>query len=135
MAGKGFALAATILDGVLQSDGVLDLEPAYVQELVRLTHEAGGLWIADEVQGGHGRTGEAMWSFARFGIEPDFVTLGKPMGNGQPVGAVITRRELVERFAARHGVLLDLRWQPGLDGGLASPCWTCSRTSGSCRGS
>jgi 4-aminobutyrate aminotransferase-like enzyme len=41
----------------------------------------------------------AMWSFQRFGIEPDFVTLGKPMGNGQPVGAVITRRELVERFA------------------------------------
>ena len=78
---------------------MLDLEPAQVQELVRLTHDAGGLWIADEVQGGHGRTGEAMWSFERFGITPDFVTLGKPMGNGQPVGAVITRRELVEEFA------------------------------------
>ena len=97
--GKGIAPAATILDGVLQSDGVLDLDPAYVQELVRLTHAAGGLWIADEVQGGHGRTGEAMWSFERFGIDPDFVTLGKPMGNGQPVGAVITRRELAESFA------------------------------------
>ena len=97
---RGVAPAATILDGVLQSDGVYDLEPAYVQELVRRTHAAGGLWIADEVQGGHGRTGAAMWSFQRFGIEPDFVTLGKPMGNGQPVGAVITRRELVERFAA-----------------------------------
>ena len=99
LSSKGIAPAAAILDGVLQSDGVLDLDPAYVQELVRLTHAAGGLWIADEVQGGHGRTGEAMWSFERFGIEPDFVTLGKPMGNGQPVGAVITRRELVERFA------------------------------------
>jgi 4-aminobutyrate aminotransferase-like enzyme/Ser/Thr protein kinase RdoA (MazF antagonist) len=98
LSARGFGLAATILDGVLQSDGVLDLEPAYVQELVRLTHEAGGLWIADEVQGGHGRTGEAMWSFQRFGITPDFVTLGKPMGNGQPVGAVITRRDLVEGF-------------------------------------
>ena len=96
---KGFAPAAAILDGVLQSDGVLDLDPAHVQELVRITHAAGGLWIADEVQGGHGRTGEAMWSFERFGITPDFVTLGKPMGNGQPVGAVITRRELVESFA------------------------------------
>jgi 4-aminobutyrate aminotransferase-like enzyme len=40
-----------------------------------------------------------MWSFQRFGIVPDFVTLGKPMGNGQPVGAVITRRDLLERFA------------------------------------
>jgi 4-aminobutyrate aminotransferase-like enzyme/Ser/Thr protein kinase RdoA (MazF antagonist) len=99
LSAKGVAPAAAIVDGVLQSDGVLDLEPAYVQELVRRTHAAGGLWIADEVQGGHGRTGEAMWSFERFGITPDFVTLGKPMGNGQPVGAVITRRELVESFA------------------------------------
>jgi 4-aminobutyrate aminotransferase-like enzyme/Ser/Thr protein kinase RdoA (MazF antagonist) len=98
---KGIAPAAAILDGVLQSDGVHDLDPAYVQELVRLTRAAGGLWIADEVQGGHGRSGSAMWSFERFGIEPDFVTLGKPMGNGQPIGAVITRRELVERFAAK----------------------------------
>lgn len=98
LSAKGFGLSATILDGVLQSDGVLDLEPEYVQDLVRITHDAGGLWIADEVQGGHGRTGEAMWSFQRFGITPDFVTLGKPMGNGQPVGAVITRRELLESF-------------------------------------
>ncbi|HEX7994748.1 MAG TPA: aminotransferase class III-fold pyridoxal phosphate-dependent enzyme [Streptosporangiaceae bacterium] len=100
LASHGFAPAAAIFDSVLQSDGIYDLEGSYVRELLRLTHEAGGLWIADEVQGGHGRTGESMWSFQRFGIVPDFVTLGKPMGNGQPVGAVITRRELVERFAA-----------------------------------
>ncbi len=66
---------------------------------VAATHAAGGLWIADEVQGGHGRTGEAMWSFERFGIVPDLVTLGKPMGNGHPVGAVITRREIAQAFA------------------------------------
>lgn len=95
---KGLGLAATILDGVLQSDGVLDLDPVHVQELVHLTRQAGGLWIADEVQGGHGRTGEAMWSFQRFGIEPDFVTLGKPMGNGHPVAAVITRREIAAQL-------------------------------------
>jgi 4-aminobutyrate aminotransferase-like enzyme/Ser/Thr protein kinase RdoA (MazF antagonist) len=96
---RGFAPAATILDGVLTSDGFYTLDPAYVAELVRLTRAAGGLWIADEVQGGHGRTGEAMWSFQRFGITPDFVTLGKPMGNGHPVAAVITRREIAARFA------------------------------------
>ncbi len=96
---RGHRLAATILDGVLQSDGVHDLDPADVQAMVRHTHDAGGLWVADEVQGGHGRTGDAMWSFERFGIEPDFVTLGKPMGNGIPVGAVITRRDIAERFA------------------------------------
>ncbi|MGN6677989.1 MAG: aminotransferase class III-fold pyridoxal phosphate-dependent enzyme [Streptosporangiaceae bacterium] len=99
LASHGYAPAAAILDSVLQSDGIYELETPYVRELVRLTHQAGGLWIADEVQGGHGRTGEAMWSFQRFGIVPDFVTLGKPMGNGQPVGAVITRRDLLERFA------------------------------------
>ncbi len=99
LASRGVAPAMTILDGVLQSDGVYDLEPDLVQQLVHLTHAAGGLWVADEVQGGHGRTGEAMWSFERFGIEPDFVTLGKPMGNGHPVAAVITRREIAERFA------------------------------------
>ena len=96
----GVAPAMAILDGTLQSDGVHDLAPAYVQELVALTHAAGGLWVADEVQGGHGRTGEAMWSFQRFGIVPDIVTLGKPMGNGHPVAAVITRRDIAECFAA-----------------------------------
>ena len=100
LAAKGIAPAMAILDGVLQSDGVYDLAPELVQAWVRMTHDAGGLWVADEVQGGHGRTGEAMWSFERFGIEPDVVTLGKPMGNGHPVAAVITRREIAERFAA-----------------------------------
>ena len=96
---KGVEPAATILDAILLSDGVYDVEPTYAQELLALTHAAGALWIADEVQGGHGRTGDAMWSYQRLAIEPDFVTLGKPMGNGQPVGAVITRRGLVEQFA------------------------------------
>ncbi len=96
---KGLPPAAVILDGVMQSDGVQVLSREYVADLVRRTHEAGALWIADEVQGGHGRTGEAMWSFLRFGIDPDFVTLGKPMGNGHPVAAVITRREFLEGFA------------------------------------
>jgi 4-aminobutyrate aminotransferase-like enzyme len=97
--GRGLAPAAVIMDGVLTSDGFADLDPAYVRELVDLTHAAGGLWIADEVQAGHGRTGEAMWSFQRFGIVPDVVTLGKPMGNGHPVAAVITRRPIAQRFA------------------------------------
>jgi 4-aminobutyrate aminotransferase-like enzyme len=97
--GRGLAPAAVIMDGVLTSDGFAELDPAYVRELVDLTHAAGGLWIADEVQAGHGRTGEAMWSFQRFGIVPDVVTLGKPMGNGHPVAAVVTRREIAQRFA------------------------------------
>jgi 4-aminobutyrate aminotransferase-like enzyme/Ser/Thr protein kinase RdoA (MazF antagonist) len=99
--GRGHAPAAAILDGVITSDGIADLEAGYVQDLVRLTHEAGALWIADEVQAGHGRTGEALWSFERFGVVPDFVTLGKPMGNGHPVAAVITQRAIVEQLVGR----------------------------------
>ena len=50
------------------------------------------------MQAGHGRLGEHLWSFVQYGISPDVVTLGKPMGNGYPVAAVVTRRELVERL-------------------------------------
>jgi 4-aminobutyrate aminotransferase-like enzyme len=96
---RGLTPAAAILDGLIMSDRVADLHAGYVQELVRLTRAAGGLWIADEVQAGHGRTGEAMWAFERFGVVPDFVTLGKPMGNGHPVAGVITRREIVRQLA------------------------------------
>jgi 4-aminobutyrate aminotransferase-like enzyme/Ser/Thr protein kinase RdoA (MazF antagonist) len=95
----GHPPAAAILDGVLTSDGIIDLDPTLAGELVRRTHDAGALWIADEVQSGHGRTGAAMWGYQRLGIAPDIVTLGKPMGNGHPVAAIITRRELAERFS------------------------------------
>jgi 4-aminobutyrate aminotransferase-like enzyme/Ser/Thr protein kinase RdoA (MazF antagonist) len=103
---RGLSPAAAILDGLITSDRIADLEAGYVQELVRLTRAAGGLWIADEVQAGHGRTGEAMWAFERFAVVPDFVTLGKPMGNGHPVAAVITRREIVRQLAG-HTILFS----------------------------
>ena len=93
-AARGAAPAAVILDGLVTSDGIADLDPGYVQQLVRLTHDAGALWIDDEVQAGHGRTGEALWCFERFDVTPDFVTLGKAMGNGHPVAAVVTRRDI-----------------------------------------
>jgi 4-aminobutyrate aminotransferase-like enzyme len=95
----GHRPAAAILDAVLTSDGIISLDPTVAAELVTRTHEAGALWIADEVQSGYGRTGVAMWGYQRLGIQPDIVTLGKPMGNGHPVAAVITRRELAERFS------------------------------------
>jgi 4-aminobutyrate aminotransferase-like enzyme/Ser/Thr protein kinase RdoA (MazF antagonist) len=91
-------LAATFLDGALMSDGIYVPETAELRLLVDRTHAAGGLYVADEVQAGHGRCGPELWSFTRHGIAPDVVTLGKPMGNGYPVAAVVTRRELAERF-------------------------------------
>jgi 4-aminobutyrate aminotransferase-like enzyme/Ser/Thr protein kinase RdoA (MazF antagonist) len=91
-------LAATFLDGSLMSDGIYSPGSTELALLVQRTHAAGGLYVADEVQAGHGRFGPELWSFARHGIAPDVVTLGKPMGNGYPVAAVVTRRDLAERF-------------------------------------
>ena len=103
LVGKGYRLAATILDGLLTSDGVAVLEPGYVRDIVRLTRQAGGLYIADEVQAGHGRSGE-MWSYTRSGVQPDVVTLGKPTGNGYPIGVVLTRREVADALVRKTGV-------------------------------
>jgi 4-aminobutyrate aminotransferase-like enzyme/Ser/Thr protein kinase RdoA (MazF antagonist) len=91
-------LAAAFLDGSLMSDGIYTPSADELRLLLERTHAAGGLYVADEVQGGHGRLGPGLWSFERHGIAPDVVTLGKPMGNGYPVAAVVTRRELAERF-------------------------------------
>ena len=96
---EGIRPAAVILDGALTSDGYPVPDPALVRTWAATARSAGALWIADEVQGGHGRTGTGLWSFERFGLVPDLVTLGKPMGNGHPVGAVLTRRDLVRHFA------------------------------------
>jgi 4-aminobutyrate aminotransferase-like enzyme/Ser/Thr protein kinase RdoA (MazF antagonist) len=99
LADREVELAATYLDGGFTSDGILRPSAAEVATIVQHTHAAGGLFVADEVQIGHGRTGEELWSFARDGITPDLVTLGKPMGNGYPVAAVITRTDIAERFS------------------------------------
>jgi 4-aminobutyrate aminotransferase-like enzyme/Ser/Thr protein kinase RdoA (MazF antagonist) len=98
IAGLDGGLAATFIDGSLMSDGIFTPAESELHLLVERTHAAGGLYVADEVQAGHGRVGPELWSFAPHGIAPDVVTLGKPMGNGYPVAALVTRRELAERF-------------------------------------
>jgi 4-aminobutyrate aminotransferase-like enzyme/Ser/Thr protein kinase RdoA (MazF antagonist) len=96
---RGAAPAAVLVDGGFTSDGILAPEADYVRALADRTHDAGALYVADEVQAGHGRTGAHLWSFAAIGVAADIVTMGKPMGNGHPVAAVVTRREITERFA------------------------------------
>jgi 4-aminobutyrate aminotransferase-like enzyme len=91
-------VAATFLDCGLTSDGIWIPAAADVAALVDATHAVGGLFVADEVQAGYGRFGDHLWSFEHYGVTPDIVTLGKPMGNGYPVAAVVTRRDLAERF-------------------------------------
>lgn len=97
---RGVGLAATYVDCAFTSDGIRTPAREELETIVRLTHVGGGLLVADEVQAGHGRTGEHLWAFMQYGIKPDVVTLGKPMGNGYPVAAVIARKEIVDRFAA-----------------------------------
>jgi 4-aminobutyrate aminotransferase-like enzyme/Ser/Thr protein kinase RdoA (MazF antagonist) len=98
---RGGRPAAFYVDPLFTSDGIFAPPPFYLQEAVRRVHNAGCLVVADEVQCGFGRIGSHLWSFAASGITPDFVTLGKPMGNGHPVAAVVTRFEIAKRFASK----------------------------------
>ena len=99
MQADGVRLAAMLVDTIFSSDGVVADPRGFLADAVRKVHEAGGLFIADEVQAGFGRLGEAMWGFARHGIVPDLVTMGKPMGNGHPVAAVVGRAGVFAAFA------------------------------------
>jgi 4-aminobutyrate aminotransferase-like enzyme len=99
----GITFAGLVVDTVFSSDGVFADPAGFLGEALAVVHEAGGLFIADEVQPGFGRTGKGYWCFARHGIEPDIVTLGKPMGNGYPMAGVVTRPELLEAFCAETG--------------------------------
>src|SRR5262249_5818964 len=92
-------LAATFVDSGFTSDGIRTPAPEEMHAIAEATRAAGGLLVADEVQAGHGRLGEHLWAFMSYGVTPDVVTLGKPMGNGYPVAAVVTRRELMARVA------------------------------------
>jgi 4-aminobutyrate aminotransferase-like enzyme len=101
LAARGQAVAAFFVDSAFVSNGILDVPAGYLAAVVAAIRAAGGLIVADEVQAGFGRCGDAFWGFARHGITPDIVTLGKPMGNGYPVGAVVTRPEILQTFTDR----------------------------------
>ncbi len=96
LAEGGHKPAMFIADAGLLTNGVLDAPPGYLQGVYARVRKAGGLCIADEVQSGFGRQGEAMWGFQIHGVVPDIVCMGKPIGNGHPLGAVVTRPEIVQ---------------------------------------
>ena len=98
---RGHSPAALLVDPAFTAEGVVHPPQGYLRELFERWRAAGGLVIADEVQTGFGRLGRALWGFARHGAVPDIVTLGKPMGNGYPIGAVVTRAEIVGALAAQ----------------------------------
>ncbi|MBW6424341.1 aspartate aminotransferase family protein [Rhizobium sp. XQZ8] len=94
----GIKPAMLILDTIFSSDGVIPGQPGFLKAAVDAIRQAGGIFVADEVQPGFGRTGEGMWGFQRHGLVPDLVTIGKPMGNGYPVAGLIARPEVIADF-------------------------------------
>ncbi len=96
LAEGGHKPAMFIADAGFLTNGVLDAPKGYRQGVYDRVRRAGGLAIADEVQTGFGRQGEAMWGFQLHDVVPDIVCLGKPIGNGHPLGAVVTRPEIVQ---------------------------------------
>jgi alanine-glyoxylate transaminase/(R)-3-amino-2-methylpropionate-pyruvate transaminase len=94
-------VAAFIAEPIQGVGGATSGASNYLREAYAIVREHGGLCIADEVQTGFGRTGESYWGFQNFGVVPDIVTMAKGIGNGVPLAAVTTRREIAEALAQR----------------------------------
>ncbi len=94
----GYGVTAVMIDSAFMTNGMLDAPKGYLQAVCGKVRAAGGLFIADEVQSGFGRMGTAMWGHQHHGVVPDFITIGKPAGNGHPIGVVLTRPEILEHF-------------------------------------
>lgn len=101
LARHGIQPAALLVDTVFSSDGVYADPPGFLVPAAQAIRDAGGLFIADEVQPGFARTGSHFWGFQRHGVLPDMVSLGKPMGNGYPVAGLVLRPEVIARFGAK----------------------------------
>jgi 4-aminobutyrate aminotransferase-like enzyme/Ser/Thr protein kinase RdoA (MazF antagonist) len=94
----GHGVAAMFVDGLFTSDGLLGPAAAWTADALQVVQAAGGLYVADEVQAGFGRTGDHLWSWAASDMQPDLVVLGKPMGNGYPVAAVVGSAAVIDSF-------------------------------------
>ncbi len=97
----GIEPAAFIVDTVFSSDGLYPDPAGFLKPAVDLIRAEGGIFIADEVQPGFARTGDAFWGFQRHGLVPDMVTMGKPMGNGFPVSGTAMQPHLVQEFGEK----------------------------------
>jgi 4-aminobutyrate aminotransferase-like enzyme len=95
---RGEGLAAFIVDSVFSSDGIFAYPTDLLAPVAKVVRAAGGVFVADEVQSGFARTGAKLWGYQRHGIDPDIVTMGKPMGNGFPVAGIAVAAEVVAAF-------------------------------------
>jgi len=132
---NGHGLAGVMIDSIFDANGALVPPSDYLPKVYASAGRQGGLTIADEVQMGFARSGTHMWGFQAFGVEPDIVTTGKPMGNGHPIAAVVTRREIAARLQTKGGYFntfggntvsavvgnacLDVLWGEDLQGNAA----------------
>lgn len=100
---RNVKVAAFIIDTIISSSGVVGPPPGYLRKAAEIVREAGGLFIADEVQPGFGRIGKTFWGYESDDFVPDIVTMGKPMGNGHPIAATVIQRPLAEKFSNKTG--------------------------------
>jgi 4-aminobutyrate aminotransferase-like enzyme/Ser/Thr protein kinase RdoA (MazF antagonist) len=95
----GHGIAAFFCESMLGCGGQVELPPGYLKQAFASVRRAGGVCVVDEVQVGFGRVGSHFWAFETQGVVPDIVTLGKPIGNGHPMAAVVTTPEIANSFA------------------------------------
>ena len=95
---QGLRPAALMVDTVFSSDGIFTDPAGFLAEAVDAVRQAGGLFIADEVQPGLARTGDSFWGFQRHGVVPDIVTMGKPLGAGHPLAGLAVTPEVLAAF-------------------------------------
>jgi 4-aminobutyrate aminotransferase-like enzyme len=101
-AAAGIRFAGLLYCTAFSSEGLPTLPAGFMAKALAHVHAGGGFFIADEVQAGFGRLGSHMWGHQKLGVIPDIVTMGKPMGNGHPLAAVVARRDLVTAFTGRN---------------------------------
>ncbi len=95
----GREVAGFICESIISCGGQIELPDGYLKTAYDAVRKAGGVCIADEVQVGCGRMGYTFWAFELHGVVPDIVTIGKPIGNGHPLAAVVCTRKVAEAFA------------------------------------
>ena len=97
----GYGVGAVMIDSSFINHGIIDVPEGYLKSVVDKVRAAGGVFIADEVQAGFGRMGSRMWGCQAHGVEAEIVTLGKPIGNGLALAAVVTTPEILASFTEK----------------------------------
>ena len=100
---KGRGVGGFIIEPIISCGGQVELPNGFLKKSYKHIRKAGGICISDEVQVGCGRLGESFWGFQLHDVVPDIITIGKPFGNGHPIGAVVCKEEIAEKFSNGMG--------------------------------